>query len=148
MNPGFKVEEVIIPEKICGVYFLFVENALTYIGQSVDIYSRIISHRDRVRFDSAVLIRVPESDLNLQEIAFIRHFNPPTNRDYCKHAGVLFTKEQVVSVLKSGAITAATDGMFGFAQFKRVMRSINPNIPESKLLSDYRRCHKGGLLKR
>jgi len=63
--------------KLSGVYFLCREQQVVYVGQSVDIYSRLRAHQD---FDAAFAILLDRSDLNTVEGAFIRLLRPVRNR--------------------------------------------------------------------
>lgn len=61
-----------------GVYFLFFKGELVYIGQSIDIASRLRNHRSRVgvRFDRALWLEVARTDLLAYEAALVRALNP------------------------------------------------------------------------
>ena len=63
---------------ICGIYFLCEGNEVVYVGQSVDIVSRITTHyREKSKeFDRAFWIPVSQSELNEVEAAFILHLRP------------------------------------------------------------------------
>ena len=82
----------------CGVYLLCRGQEILYIGQSVNVPSRIVGHlwesrekhwargrEGRVRakrfctVDAAYFLRVPESELDAVEGALIRHFEPSLN---------------------------------------------------------------------
>lgn len=79
----------------CGVYFLLLvptggePSEIVYVGQSVDVESRIESHRagtgrdsrDPIRFHAAVFIPVRVSRLTECEAAIIRALQPPENRN-------------------------------------------------------------------
>ena len=65
--------------KISGVYFLFKQGALIYIGQSTDIESRIVQHRKDKVFDTYCYKRVKQPRLIDVEKACIKHYNPPLN---------------------------------------------------------------------
>lgn len=57
---------------ICGVYCLFKDRALTYVGKSRDIYRRIDAHRTNGReFDYATITAVPIADMDWVESAMI-----------------------------------------------------------------------------
>lgn len=71
-----------------GVYFLFLEGKLVYIGQSKHPELRILQHRhnsykyhDNDFFDSAYIFEVSAEDLDTYEGALIRHFKPELNRN-------------------------------------------------------------------
>lgn len=63
-----------------GVYFLFHEHALVYVGKSNDVYKRIAAHRSGGRlFDYAFVSSVPKSEIDWVEAALIRATSPPQN---------------------------------------------------------------------
>mgnify|MGYP003124676236 CR=1 FL=1 len=69
--------------RIPGVYFLISKGEVVYVGQSVNVYSRITSHKSRdeyKRYDEALFLPVPKSDLNDLEVALIHALKPRYNR--------------------------------------------------------------------
>lgn len=66
--------------KIIGVYFLFNGEQLCYIGQSVDILSRICSHAKEKVFTSYAFIECQENELNEMEKQYIGKYTPELNR--------------------------------------------------------------------
>ena len=62
-----------------GVYFLYKKGALQYVGQSVNVYSRIQQHRGMKDFDQAKFIACHRSKLDDMEGFFIRLLEPPLN---------------------------------------------------------------------
>lgn len=62
-----------------GVYFLCHEGQVVYVGQSVNVFSRIGAHIGDKAFDSAFFVRVPKSDLDYVEGALIRTLEPKYN---------------------------------------------------------------------
>src|SRR5574337_951975 len=64
----------------CGIYFLFKNGGLVYIGQSVNICARIGQHLDSKDFDSFSFINVPREHLNEVELHYIRKHRPPLNQ--------------------------------------------------------------------
>lgn len=66
--------------KIIGIYFLFNDNQLCYIGQSIDILSRICSHAKEKVFTSYAFIECSENELNDIERAYIEKYTPELNR--------------------------------------------------------------------
>lgn len=68
---------VVIP--MPGVYFLIKAGRVVYVGQSVQVGSRVLAHLGAKDFDAAVYLPVPESELSAVEGAFIRALNPPLN---------------------------------------------------------------------
>lgn len=63
----------------CGIYFLFKNGGLVYVGQSINIISRIGQHLDSKDFDSFSFINVPRQHLNEVELHYIRKHRPPLN---------------------------------------------------------------------
>lgn len=71
------------------IYFLITDEAVCYVGQSRNLASRLAQHSNHGRrWDRALFLPVPESDLLRVEREWIRTLQPPWNR-----AGV--TKEDV-----------------------------------------------------
>jgi hypothetical protein len=62
-----------------GVYFLCHEGKVVYVGQSVNVFSRIGAHIGDKAFDSAFFVRVPKSELDYVEGALIRTLEPKYN---------------------------------------------------------------------
>lgn len=68
-----------------GIYFLFREGALVYVGKSSDVYKRVRAHRANGReFDFASVMLVQDAHLGWVEKAVITAMRPPANT---KHAG-------------------------------------------------------------
>jgi hypothetical protein len=66
---------------VCGVYLLFKDRKLTYVGKSVDCYGRINAHRVNGReFDYATVAACPEADMGWVEAALIAAMEPVGNR--------------------------------------------------------------------
>jgi hypothetical protein len=68
---------------VAGVYFLVSSGRVVYVGQSIDINSRVNQHRSgatRKRFDYALAIAVAPEHLDAVEGSFIRALDPPLNR--------------------------------------------------------------------
>jgi len=63
-----------------GIYFLVDKEKIIYIGQSVNIPSRLQAHKDK-NFDNVYMLPIPQSALNPVEAALIRYFKPPLNYD-------------------------------------------------------------------
>jgi hypothetical protein len=64
-----------------GVYFLCQKGEIVYIGQSLNVAQRIITHRKEgfKEFDSAFYIQCHISHLDHFEMALIRYFRPKFN---------------------------------------------------------------------
>lgn len=66
---------------VAGVYFLFKDGDLTYVGRSNDCYGRISSHRQKGRdFDLATVMPLAMEFIPSVEAALIDAFTPPQNR--------------------------------------------------------------------
>ncbi len=61
-----------------GVYFLCHNDEVVYVGQSIDVGSRIRQHTDK-EFTRAFCLPCPEDHLNRVEAAFIALFRPKYN---------------------------------------------------------------------
>jgi excinuclease UvrABC nuclease subunit len=66
---------------VSGVYFLCYADTVVYVGQSINVISRLMTHitSDEKQFDSAFYIPVPEHQLASVELAFIRSLAPIYN---------------------------------------------------------------------
>lgn len=62
-----------------GVYFLVKNRKVVYVGQSVNIAGRMIEHVKTKDFDSVFYLKVPNSELDEVEGAFIRALDPVLN---------------------------------------------------------------------
>jgi len=69
--------------RVSGVYFLCDAQKVLYVGQSVDVQSRIFQHRGegKVPFESAYFLPLVKSSLNAIESAFIKTLIPPYNEN-------------------------------------------------------------------
>lgn len=80
MNEGYRSTPV-----VAGVYFLFKEDELVYVGQSKDCYSRIDSHRKNGRkFDLATVMPLDTQFVGQVEKALIKAYRPPENTAHKK----------------------------------------------------------------
>lgn len=70
--------------RICGVYVLLYKNRVIYVGQSVDVRTRIATHRIEKPYTRCLVKELPEAMLAEVERALITVLQPPLNR-----AGVL-----------------------------------------------------------
>ena len=62
----------------CGVYFLIKSNEIVYIGQSINIASRITQHRDK-DFDSVSYVACHKDELDILESLYILAYQPALN---------------------------------------------------------------------
>lgn len=67
----------------CGIYFLVEDTEIVYIGQSVDVFTRVLTHRreGHKSFDKCCWVPVPRDELDAVESALIALFKPRHNRD-------------------------------------------------------------------
>lgn len=66
---------------VCGVYCLFKDRELVYVGKSRSVYVRIDEHRVKGRvFDYATVMACPEGDMGWVEEAMIAALQPVQNR--------------------------------------------------------------------
>jgi hypothetical protein len=69
----------------CGIYFLTLNNEVVYVGQSIDIPSRVTNHRiSKKTFDRVFFLRVPADHLLEVEKNFIKTLNPKYNQQHIK----------------------------------------------------------------
>lgn len=66
-----------VPE-VSGIYFLVHDGDVIYVGQSCNVASRMLSHKNKT-FDRAFVLPCPRSKLNETEAAFIGFFKPQLN---------------------------------------------------------------------
>ena len=82
---NFSEEEIISKSYLyrptCGVYFLIREDKIVYVGQSIDVFSRIYTHfRENVKeFDNFYFIGCNREDIDLYETFYIQKFQPTYN---------------------------------------------------------------------
>jgi len=68
-------------ERHVGVYFLISEKKVVYVGQSVQVPSRVQAHNDK-KFDSVAVIRCNEDQLDRLESLYIHFLKPALNGSY------------------------------------------------------------------
>lgn len=72
--------------RISAIYFLLKDGEVVYVGQSVSVFDRLLSHLNEMRseaakdFDSTSFIPVPKDRLDELEQLFIRVLRPKYNR--------------------------------------------------------------------
>lgn len=66
--------------RICGVYQLYQNDCLIYIGKSTDINTRIISHAKDKNFTHYSFIECEPSNLNEIEASLIKRHLPELNK--------------------------------------------------------------------
>ena len=62
-----------------GVYFLIKNERIVYVGQSVNVYSRIADHYKNKFFSDVFSVPCPRSNLDVLESMYIHTFNPDLN---------------------------------------------------------------------
>lgn len=67
--------------RACGVYFLVQGTEVVYVGQSVNIYSRISQHTDK-RFDKYAFVPCEAALLDKLESLYIHTLRPKLNGNY------------------------------------------------------------------
>lgn len=67
---------------LCGVYFLFLQKQVVYVGQSINIFRRLGQHAEKgaIQFDAVSWIECGREELGRLERAYIHLFNPPLNK--------------------------------------------------------------------
>jgi excisionase family DNA binding protein len=79
-------EEIVaaaIPAQQCrsGIYFLIMAGEIVYVGQSVNILSRIAAHVQEKTFDSWHWVSCPPQSLDYWERKYLDELMPPLNAD-------------------------------------------------------------------
>ena len=88
----FDIKELIYStlgsEPVCGVYELFLDDELIYVGQSKQVQSRIMNHlrNKEIRFDSFNITECDKSELNDIEAEYIIERNPVRNKTIPKNS--------------------------------------------------------------
>ena len=81
-------------EPLVGVYFLFKEDEVVYVGQSINVAARIATHSTEKDFDSFSVVACLQSQLNFLEALYIRLLEPKLNissRGYLVHPAMDLT---------------------------------------------------------
>lgn len=72
-----------VPRKsaVCGIYFLLQGNCIVYVGQSINLHSRVVDHicSKKKVFDRFLMVEYPKKLLNRMEARYIAHFHPKYN---------------------------------------------------------------------
>lgn len=68
-----------IIETLTGVYFLVLEKRIVYVGQSTNVFTRILTHAKSKEFDSYVYIPCKKDMLDKLESLYIHVLSPPLN---------------------------------------------------------------------
>ena len=67
-------------DRICGVYVLFYGNRVIYVGQSVHVQQRIVTHKLEKPYTRCLVKEMPEEMLEETERALIAVLQPPLNK--------------------------------------------------------------------
>lgn len=68
---------------VAGVYILFRDKAVLYVGRSTDCHKRVKEHRTKGReFDYAIVAPCPECDAGWVEAALVLAFQCPQNKQH------------------------------------------------------------------
>ena len=68
-------------DRITGIYFLLREKKVIYVGQSLDVLTRVKAHRSDKVFDDYLFYRCEKHELNKLESVMIHWLEPELNRD-------------------------------------------------------------------
>ena len=141
--------------KLIGIYFLINGDEIVYVGQSVDIYSRISQHSKDVlkTFDNFYILECPAEHLSILEAHFIFKFHPflnstfPTNHAYKSFNQLKkllnFSAPALKLWMKFKGIGYRQDGYYllsdfqDFEDFKLWLQKIHPNIQTDRCSTSY-----------
>lgn len=73
------VAKAVPANAMCGIYFLILNGAIAYVGQSLDVWRRIGQHMKSRRFDAFSWIACTPHELDRLETHFIQKFQPAQN---------------------------------------------------------------------
>lgn len=80
---------------LVGIYFLFKDEELVYIGQSTNINKRVHDHIIDKKFNTYTYIQFPKFKLDEMEKKFIRIYSPKYN---IIHKGKIFISETITNL--------------------------------------------------
>jgi hypothetical protein len=63
----------------CGIYFLIVGEEIVYVGQSINVMTRMADHARRIKFKRFAFAPFPREHLDLVESIYIHLFRPRFN---------------------------------------------------------------------
>lgn len=110
-----------------GVYFLVAGERVIYVGQSVNVFSRVGSHLESKVFDRAFYLPLPNAELDLVESAFISWLAPPLNGV----AGAKVDAEAAFEVLHRLGVKASLEELdAGRIAVSQRLRA--PHLPDRK----------------
>jgi len=75
------IKEYPFPHPVTGIYFLVKKDKVVYVGQSIDIGTRLGRHEkdDWKDYDQVFFVSAPKNKLREMESHFIEHFAPKYN---------------------------------------------------------------------
>ena len=98
-----RMESVLKTNEFCeirsGIYFLCQDSKVVYIGQSLDVATRVNVHAKSKEFDSVTAMLVPQELLDETEKYWIEHIKPKLNIRYLK------TRESLPRTTRAFSIT-------------------------------------------
>ena len=78
----FPVKEFYLGPSHPCIYFLCRDNKIVYIGQSINVTTRMGAHITTKGFDRVFYMEVKKEDLNRVERELISYYNPELNKTY------------------------------------------------------------------
>lgn len=101
-NSLLREDEIIVHaipvENSCGVYFLVHKKRIVYVGQSTNVFSRIVTHTQSKTFDSYVFMPCEKEMLDKLESLYIHFLLPPLNGNL--HNGLKIAPLPLTALLK------------------------------------------------
>ena len=103
---------------IRGIYFLFYDDELVYIGQSENVHKRVPCHIVDKKFNNWNYIEYPEEDLDELEAEYILKYQPKYNQSIPKNntwlsSGLIkirfgIGKRELKKLIKTGEFATAS----------------------------------------
>jgi len=97
----FKNENIRINKiSFSGIYFLFLNKEIVYIGQSENIEKRVFQHlsRRKIIFDEWNYIKYPKELLNTKEADYILEYKPKYNNSIPSQ-NIWISKNQIRQII-------------------------------------------------
>ena len=95
--------EVPIEKFTYGIYFLYLDEKLVYIGQSADMFGRVSTHLKSKKnsFNKCYFFPCDKENLSLFESALITYLSPPLNKGIISNRySITKTNEAICKLLK------------------------------------------------
>ena len=103
-NRLFMQEEIVAAstnwDPISGVYFLIKDQKVVYVGQSVNVYSRITQHANK-KFEKFAVIPCAKESLDVLESLYIHLFKPELNGSRYGNCAPMTMEKLMSSIAKS-----------------------------------------------